>query len=370
MKFILRSALAGLIATSVMGAEQWDVFETSFTSTRKYDNPFVDVQVDVVFRSGEQQWLVPAFWAGSDKWTVRFAPPEQGDYTFQVKCSDPANQAMNGAAQPLRVTAYTGDNPLLKHGFLRVAGDKRHFEHADSTPFLWLADTWWKNLSKRMTWEGFQELTADRKAKGFNAVQIVCGPYPDENMMEARWENEGGMPYLKGRSFLAKGSVRPSDSRCVPAWHEDQSAVAGDDADGPGGVPRRRGGRTIPKPVADRATDWITQDDTGDERAEEQESPSGSPRSGLDRSGAQPGLDAHPRIGGRDRHACRGHQLRRCGEGGFGLLRFYSPCSPMRATATASQNAAPDCPSDQPSPVRPRGTSPHQTLPRSVLLSA
>jgi hypothetical protein len=182
-------------AAPAMGAEQWAVFEDSFTSARKYDNPFLDVQVDVVFRSGNQQWLVPAFWAGGDKWTVRFAPPVQGDYTFQVKCSDPANQAMNGASQTLRVTAYTGDNPLLKHGFLRVAKDKRHFEHADGTPFLWLADTWWKNLCKRMSWEGFQELTADRKAKGFNAVQIVCGPYPDENMMEARWENEGGKPY-------------------------------------------------------------------------------------------------------------------------------------------------------------------------------
>ena len=28
----------------------------------------------------------------------------------------------------------------------------------------------------------FQELTADRKAKGFNVVQIVCGPYPDDNL--------------------------------------------------------------------------------------------------------------------------------------------------------------------------------------------
>jgi len=183
-------------ATSAMGVEQWAVFETSFTSARKYDNPFQDVQVDVLFRSGDQQWLVPAFWTGGDKWTVRFAPPVQGDYTFQVKCSDPANQAMNAAAQPLRVTAYKGDNPLLKHGFLRVSADKRHFEHADGTPFLWLGDTWWKGLCKRMTWEGFQELTADRKAKGFSVIQIVCGPYPDEAVFEARWENEGGKPYL------------------------------------------------------------------------------------------------------------------------------------------------------------------------------
>lgn len=176
-------------------AEQWTVFERSFASEESYANPFLDVQVDVIFRHGEKQWRVPTFWAGGDTWTVRFAPPSQGDYTFQVTCSDPTNASLNGTAQPLHVTGYTGDNPLLKHGFLRVAGDKRHFEHSDGTPFLWLGDTWWKGLCKRLTWEHFQELTADRKAKGFNAVQLVCGPYPDEAMMEARWENEGGKPY-------------------------------------------------------------------------------------------------------------------------------------------------------------------------------
>lgn len=195
---LLLTPLVALNASAaVMTAQQWDVFENSFVSAKKYESPFAALQVDVVFRCGEQKWMVPAFWAGCDKWTVRFAPPAVGDYTFQVKCSDPANKELNGAEQHLRVNAYTGDNPLRKHGFLRVAEDKRHFEHADGTAFLWLGDTWWKNLCKRMTWEDFQELTADRKAKGFSAVQIVCGPYPDENMMEARWENEGGMPYEK-----------------------------------------------------------------------------------------------------------------------------------------------------------------------------
>ena len=52
-----------------------------------------------------------------------------------------------GTSKSLHVTAYTGDNPLLKHGFLRVSANKRHFEHADGTPFLWLGDTWWKCLA-------------------------------------------------------------------------------------------------------------------------------------------------------------------------------------------------------------------------------
>jgi hypothetical protein len=154
------------------------------------------VEVDVVFKQGEKQWKVPAFWAGEKKWIVRFAPPLQGKFTYRVECTDKANTGLNGKDQTLSVGAYTGDNPLLTHGFVKVTPGKTYFEHADGTPFFWLGDTWWKNLCKRMTWEGFQELTADRKAKGFSVVQIVCGPYPDENFFAPSLENEGGQPYL------------------------------------------------------------------------------------------------------------------------------------------------------------------------------
>ena len=152
---------------------------------KAYSNAFTEVEVNVVFSQGEKQWKVPAFWAGGDIWKVRFAPPAQGRYAYRVECSDKSNAGLNGKEQTLQVAAYTGKNPLLQHGFLKVSADKRHFEHADGTPFFWLGDTWWKGLCKRLTWEGFQELTADRKAKGFSVVQIVCGPYPDEGLFRA-----------------------------------------------------------------------------------------------------------------------------------------------------------------------------------------
>jgi len=175
--------------------QQWTVFENSWETTKKYNNPFTDVEVNVVFEHEDKQWVVPAFWTGDNKWSVRFAPPVAGEFTYYPESSDKSNPDINGKKQTVKVIPYNGENSLLKHGFLKISKNQRFFEHADGTPFLWLADTWWKNLCKRMTWEGFQELTADRKAKGFNVVQIVCGPYPDENMMEARWENEGGKPY-------------------------------------------------------------------------------------------------------------------------------------------------------------------------------
>lgn len=181
---------------SALSVEQWSVFETSFSSERKYENPFTEIDVDVFFKQGEKQWKVPAFWEGGNKWTVRFAPPLTGKYTYHVECSDKDNTGLNGKEQILTVEAYIGENPLLKHGFIRSADNKPYFEHTDGTPFLWLADTWWKCLCKRMTWEGFRELTDNRKVKGFSVVQIVCGPYPDENFFAPSLENEGGQPYL------------------------------------------------------------------------------------------------------------------------------------------------------------------------------
>jgi hypothetical protein len=188
-------AFLSLQAPAAETVQQWNVFETSFKSARAYTNAFTDVEVDVVFRHGDQQWRVPAFWAGGDTWTVRFAPPAQGDYTYRVECTDPANPGLNGRDRRLRVKAYRGDNPFRRHGFIGVSANGRHFVHADGTPFLWLGDTWWKGLCARMTWEGFQELAADRRAKGFSVVQIVCGQYPDEGFFETRWGNEGGLPY-------------------------------------------------------------------------------------------------------------------------------------------------------------------------------
>jgi hypothetical protein len=173
------------------------VAEILFESEKRYQNPFMEVELDAIITQPDgAQLRVPGFWAGGNRWYFRYASPTPGLYTWRSECSDKDNPRLHGLTGKIDITAYTGENTLYKHGPLRVASDQRHFEQADGTPFLWLADTWWKNLCKRMTWEGFQELTADRKAKGFSVVQIICGPYPDEGFFKPSWENEGGQPYL------------------------------------------------------------------------------------------------------------------------------------------------------------------------------
>ncbi len=175
------------------------VIEIELRSETQYKNPFAEIEFDaIVTEPNGKELRVPGFWAGGDRWCFRYASNQIGKHTWRTECTDGNNTKLHGAKGDIAIVKYEGDNPLYRHGPTRVTKNKRHFEHADGTPFFWLGDTWWKGLCKRLTWEGFQELTADRKKKGFTIVQIVCGTYPDElGLLKPSWENEGGMPYLK-----------------------------------------------------------------------------------------------------------------------------------------------------------------------------
>jgi hypothetical protein len=174
------------------------VAEWSFTSTKAHADPFNEVELDAVFTAPDGTELrVPAFWAGGQTWKLRYASPVVGKHAFRTVCSD-ATSNLHGVEGSVEITPYAGDNPLYKHGPIRVAADKRHFEHVDGTPFFWLGDTWWMGLTKRLKWpEGFQTLAADRKKKGFTLVQIVAGLYPDMPAFDPRGENETGFPWEK-----------------------------------------------------------------------------------------------------------------------------------------------------------------------------
>jgi hypothetical protein len=191
--------VAALTITAAPAApvEANQVAELALVAGKTYANPFMDAQLDaVVTQPDGTQLRVPGFWAGGSDWRFRYASNKPGVHTWRAECSDTADAGLHGVTGSITVTASTSSNPLFLHGPMRVAADRRHFAHADGTPFFWLGDTWWKGLCDRITWDGFQQLTADRKAKGFSVVQIIGGgPFPDEPLFDERWKNEGGMPY-------------------------------------------------------------------------------------------------------------------------------------------------------------------------------
>jgi len=138
----------------------------------------------------------PAFWAGGVEWRVRFAPPAAGEYRWRSECPAAAGSGLHGVEGALMVGEPASQSALLARGPLRVAADRRHLEHADGTPFFWLADTWWMGLCKRWRWpEDFRAMVADRTAKGFTVIQIVAGMYPDMDAFDPRGENEAGFPW-------------------------------------------------------------------------------------------------------------------------------------------------------------------------------
>ncbi len=203
MNKLIRLLGASLLCTLSLAAfaatEANRMVEFTFASAKPYPDPFNEVILDAVFTdpSGSKR-RVPAFWAGGLTWRVRYASPITGVHRFQTECSDTQNTGLHGVRGEVTITPYTGQNPLFRHGAIRVADDSRHFAHADGTPFFWLGDTWWLGLVKRLRWpEDFQALSADRRDKGFTVIQIVAGLYPDMPAFDERGLGDNGLPWEK-----------------------------------------------------------------------------------------------------------------------------------------------------------------------------
>ena len=124
--------------------EQWQVYEFELFSTATYDNAYYDIDVDVTFSGpGGKSLVHPAFWDGSNRWLVRFAPVSIGDWTYSTTCSNPADTGLNGQTGALTCVAYTGNKKIYQRGWPKKIDDERFLFYDDGTPFYWLGDTHW-----------------------------------------------------------------------------------------------------------------------------------------------------------------------------------------------------------------------------------
>lgn len=188
------------------------VVEIPFSSTMEYIDPFNQAALQVVFNAPDGSRIdLPAFWAGGEIWKVRFSPEQVGEYDYQTVCSDAQNKGLHGLKGKINVLPYSGNNPLYKHGRIKVMNDQRHLQFADGTPFFWLADTWWMGFTERLSFpDDFRQLTVDRVAKHFSVIQIVAGLYPDMDWYDDRGRNEAGFPWSKGFE-----TINPAYFNCV-----------------------------------------------------------------------------------------------------------------------------------------------------------
>jgi hypothetical protein len=164
---------------------KWGRFEHSFQSTLTYSNALQDVTLTVVFTSplGETNQVF-GFWDGGKTWLVRFSPNLAGRWIFKSSCSDNANKGLNNQTGEFVCTAAIATTRFARHGQIHVASDHRHFEHADGTPFFWLADSVWNGarISAIKDWKLYAGV---RSSQGFTVAQWTATPGADAHGVTA-----------------------------------------------------------------------------------------------------------------------------------------------------------------------------------------
>src|SRR5206468_2500991 len=84
--------LTGAMANAASTVPKWERFEKTLESTVSYANPAQDasLQAEFVAPSGEKKRIY-GFWDGANTWRIRFAPDQEGKWSYKTTCSDLKN---------------------------------------------------------------------------------------------------------------------------------------------------------------------------------------------------------------------------------------------------------------------------------------
>ncbi len=135
--------------------------------------------------------------------------PEIGVHSYVTSCTARDEPGLHQVTGKVEVVPYKGDNPLYRHGQIRVARDRRHFEYADGTPFFWLGDTWWRGDRGHPRFPGGRKWVALPLFRSLENAE--CG------MRNAEWGNggwqmaDGGWQMTDGKWQMADDTGRMAD---------------------------------------------------------------------------------------------------------------------------------------------------------------
>ena len=170
------------VQTLVTEAETWLANEITLISSKKINDPFRDVTLDLILNNGKSTLTVPGFWDGGNIWRVRFALPEAGAWSYETVCSDPDNAGLHGIKGTVECKPYAGDLAIYQHGFVKTEPGKKYFVYDDGTPFFYLGDTHWNFLAEEYDEAGshagtidttshFKYIVNKRVAQGYTVYQ-------------------------------------------------------------------------------------------------------------------------------------------------------------------------------------------------------
>ncbi len=156
-------------ATSVVKAKTWVANELTLKSTKRYEDPFNDVDVDLILTNGNVTYTIPGFWDGGTVFRVRFVCTSAGKWTYTTKCSDKTNKGLHGQTGTITCTDYKGTLEIYKRGFIQIKKGTRYFSYADGSPFFYLGDTHWGLGRENLTM--VKETAKTRAEQGYTVYQ-------------------------------------------------------------------------------------------------------------------------------------------------------------------------------------------------------
>jgi hypothetical protein len=178
VRWLLASTAAILLAINAASAAAvatWTRWEHTLTSATNYANPYQQVTLTVTYTAASGEILKGyGFWDGGPTFRIRFMSPARGTWIWKTACSDTGNTRLHEQSGTVNVVEYSGDNPLYRHGYLKVSDNHRYLVYADGLPFLWIGDTPWAAFiaATQEEWERYLQNRRDNK---FTVVQVHCG---------------------------------------------------------------------------------------------------------------------------------------------------------------------------------------------------
>ncbi|WP_460786063.1 DUF5060 domain-containing protein [Microbacterium tumbae] len=124
---------------------KWEVFEIELSSEEVYENPFLDVELRATFTHGGTSETVDGFYDGEEDgrhvWRVRFAPMDEGRWSYRTESGDAALVAEGGF----------DCTPPVSSGSLRLSSRFGNwFEREDGSHTFIANDGWFPHVANRV----------------------------------------------------------------------------------------------------------------------------------------------------------------------------------------------------------------------------
>ena len=145
--------------------EIWGMYEVAIKSPDT-GNPFVGIEISVVFTDGEQTFEPDGFYDGNGIFKIRFIPDKEVAWTYKTKSN---REELDGMEGQFTCTPANHGN----HGPVQVR-NQYHFEYCDGTPYFPFGTTIYEWVFQ--TNETRQKTIESLKSAPLNKVRFLLVP--------------------------------------------------------------------------------------------------------------------------------------------------------------------------------------------------